>query len=262
MTGSISTSDARWTSEEMMTIALSRMLPNGSVCFVGIGLPSVAGILAQRTHAPDLFLVYESGTLGPRPTCLPLSVADNVLASTAVALVSVPELFNYWLQPGRIDFGVLGAGQVDRFANINSTVIGSYDKPKVRLPGAGGAPEIAGASRQTLIVVRQSLRTFVDPLDFVTTVGNGSGPETRPSLGFLGAGPKAVVTDVGVYEPESPGGELRLTRLLPGATIEDARAATGWDLHVAPHVELVAEPTVIELEALRTLNASRGGTAR
>ena len=163
-----------YTADEMMTVAASRAL-NGGSCFVGIGLPSTAANLARRSHAPDLVLVYESGCLGAKPTRLPLSIGDGELADTADAVVSVPEVFNYWLQPGRIDVGFLGAAQIDRFANINTTVIGgAYDAPKVRLPGAGGAPEIAACCGEVIVIVRQSPRAFVEQVDFVTSVGYGA----------------------------------------------------------------------------------------
>ena len=173
-----------------MTVAAARALRDGDVCFVGIGLPSTAANLARRTHAPGLVLVYESGTIGAKPTRLPLSIGDGELATTADAVVGVPEIFNYWLQPGRIDVGFLGAAQIDRFANINTTVIGgTYDDPKVRLPGAGGAPEIAASCREVIVIVRQSPRTFVEKVDFVTRVGYGAGRGDRERLGLPGRGP-------------------------------------------------------------------------
>lgn len=175
-----------YTSDEMMTVAAARELRDGTACFVGIGLPSTAANLARRTHAPGLVLVYESGTLGAKPERLPLSIGDGELAETADTVVSVPEVFNYWVQPGRIDVGFLGAAQIDRFGNINTTVIGGYDDPKVRLPGAGGAPEIAAHCGEVFVVVRQSPRTFVDRVEFVTSVGFGSGPGDRERFG-LGA---------------------------------------------------------------------------
>src|SRR3984893_16226906 len=165
-----------YTPAEIMTVAAARKLKNGTVCFVGIGLPSAAANLARATHAPELVLIYESGTIGAKPAQLPLSIGDGILAETADAVVSVPEIFNYWLQPGRIDVGFLGAAQIDRFGNINTTVVGDYRRPKVRLPGAGGAPEIAASCREVIVVIRQSHRSFVERVDFVTSVGYGSGP--------------------------------------------------------------------------------------
>jgi glutaconate CoA-transferase subunit B len=248
-----------WTADEMMTVAAARQLRSGSMCFVGIGLPSTAANLARATHAPDLVLVYESGCLGAKPTKLPLSIGDGMLAETADAVVSVPEVFNYWLQPGRIDVGFLAAAQLDRFGNINTTVIGSYDAPKVRLPGAGGAPEIAASCGEVVIVVRQSLRTFVERLDFVTSVGFGHGAGDRERLGLRGRGPRVVITDIGVLEPDPTRYELTLTHLHPGSTIAQARAATGWDLAVADDVRETPAPTADELGHLRRLTAQVGG---
>ncbi|HEX6444168.1 MAG TPA: CoA-transferase subunit beta [Streptosporangiales bacterium] len=243
----------------MMTVAAARALPDGALCFVGIGLPSTAANLARATHAPGLVLVYESGTLGAKPPHLPLSIGDGILAETADAVVSVPEIFNYWLQPGRIDVGFLGAAQIDRFANINTTVIGDYQEPKVRLPGAGGAPEIAASCREVVVVVRQSTRAFVPDVDFVTSVGFGSGPGDRAGLGLTGAGPRRVITDLGVLEPDPDDCELTLTRRHPGVTVEQVRDATGWPLRVAADVGVTEPPTATELEVLRRLQATMGG---
>jgi len=197
---------AGYTPDEMMSVAAARLLADGAVCFVGIGLPSTAANLARATHAPNLVLVYESGTVGAKPDRLPLSIGDGILASTADTVISVPEVFGYWLQPGRIDVGFLGAAQLDRFANINTTVIGGdYRRPQVRLPGAGGAPEIAASCREVVVVVRHSRRTFVERVDFVTSVGFGAGPGDRERLGLSGGGPRTVITDLGVLaaDPQS-----------------------------------------------------------
>ena len=251
---------ADWTSDEMMTVAAARALGDGNVCFVGIGLPSTAANLARRTHAPNLVLVYESGCLGAKPDHLPLSIGDGVLAETADSVVTVPEVFNYWLQPGRVDIGFLGAAQLDRYANINTTVVGGeYDHPKVRLPGAGGAPEIAASCREVIVVVRQSRRTFVDRVEFVTSVGFGKGPGDRERLGLRGAGPKMVITDLGVLEPDPDTCELVMTKLHPGATEEQAREATGWPLVIRDDVATTRPPTGTELDVLRALQA---GTRR
>jgi glutaconate CoA-transferase subunit B len=246
---------AGWTGEEAMLIAASSYLRGSQVCFIGVGYPSTAALFALRTHAPDLYLIYESGTLGPRPSHVPLSVADNELAETAQTIVSVPEIFNYWLQPGRLDLGVLGAAQVDRFANLNSTTIGPYDAPTVRLPGAGGAPEIAAACQEIVVVIRQSRRTFVESVDFLTSLGHGRDPGTREAEGFVGAGPVAVVTDLGVYEPDTESKELRLTRLQPSVTVDDARMATGWDLEISPKLRTLPAPSASALETLRGLES-------
>jgi len=246
-----------YSADEMMTVAASRALRDGTTCFVGIGLPSTAANLARATHAPGLVLVYESGTIGAKPDRLPLSIGDGILADTADSVVSVPELFNYWLQSGRIHVGFLSAAQLDRLGNINTTIIGSdYGKPKVRLPGAGGAPEIAASCREVIVVIRQSPRAFVERVDFVTSVGYGSGPGDRQRLGLTGAGPRLIITDLGVLEPDPQTCELTLTRLHPGATVEQARAATGWDLAVAPGLGRTEPPTDDELAVLRRLQAS------
>jgi glutaconate CoA-transferase subunit B len=245
-----------YTSDEMMSVAAARALRDGTICFVGIGLPSTAANLARATHAPNLVLVYESGTIGAKPTRLPLSIGDSELAETADTVVSVPEIFNYWLQAGRIDVGFLSAAQIDRRANLNSTVIGPYDDPVVRLPGAGGAPEIASGCREVIIVIRQSLRTFVERLDFVTSVGYLSGPGDRARLGLTGAGPSLVVTDLGLLRPRPATAELELTHLHPGVSLDQVRAATGWDLAVSPELSETDPPGGAELEALRRLTAS------
>jgi glutaconate CoA-transferase, subunit B len=244
---------APYTADEMMAIAASRRLVDGMTCFVGIGLPSTAANLARRTHAPGCVLIYESGTIGAKPAHLPLSIGDGELAETADAVVSVPEIFSYWLQGGRIDVGFLGAAQIDRFGNLNSTVIGDYDAPTVRLPGAGGAPEIAASCRETYVMLRQSQRTFVPRLDFRTTVGCGDGPGAREALGFRGAGVTAVVTDLGVLEPDPETCELTLALLHPGVSAEEAREATGWELRVAEGVRTGEPPTPAELDVLRSL---------
>jgi glutaconate CoA-transferase subunit B len=242
-----------YSSDEMMAVAASRRLQNGTVCFVGIGLPSKAANLARATHAPGCVLVYESGTIGAKPHYLPLSIGDGELAETADAVVSVPEIFAYWLQAGRIDVGFLGAAQIDRFGNLNSTVVGPYDAPKVRLPGGGGAPEIATSCKETFVMLRQTTRTFVERLDFRTSVGHGDGPGFRARLGLPGAGVTVVVTDMGVLEPDPETCELTMTRLHPGVAADDAVAATGWTLRVAADVTIEAPPTASELAALRTL---------
>jgi glutaconate CoA-transferase, subunit B len=244
---------AAYSSDEMMAVAASRRLRDGMTCFVGIGLPSTAANLARSTHAPGCVLIYESGTIGAKPQHLPLSIGDGELAETADAVVSVPEIFSYWLQAGRIDVGFLGAAQIDRFGNLNSTVIGDYDSPSVRLPGAGGAPEIAASCRQTFVMLRQSARTFVPQLDFRTTVGFGDGAGSREAAGFGGAGVTAVVTDLGVLEPDPETCELTLVSLHPGVSVEDARQATGWELRVADGVETGDPPTAEELQVLRSL---------
>jgi glutaconate CoA-transferase subunit B len=246
-----------YTADEMMTVAAARQLNNGTVCFVGIGLPSTAANLARLTHAPNVVLIYESGTLGAKPDRLPLSIGDGILADTADTVVSVPEVFNYWLQPGRVDIGFLSAAQIDRHANINTTVIGAdYRHPRVRLPGAGGAPEIAASCREVVVVVRQSARTFVDRVDFVTSVGFGHAPGDRQRLGLTGSGPRVVITDLGILTPHQSTRELTLVSVHPGVTPEQAKGATGWPLAVSDDLTITEPPSAQELTVLRRLQAT------
>src|SRR4051812_3096877 len=211
---------------------------------------------ARRTHAKDLVLVYEAGAVGAKPPRLPLSIGDGMLGETADAIASVPEIFNYWVQPGRIDVGFLGAAQIDRFANINTTVVGDYEHPKVRLPGAGGAPEIAASCGEVIVIVRQSRRAFVEQVDFITSVGHGDGPGARERLGLRGKGPTKVITDLGILEPDPETKELVLTHLHPGVSADQAREATGWDLQLAQDLQTTEPPTDAELQALRELVAA------
>jgi glutaconate CoA-transferase subunit B len=250
----VSLENGKVTSDDYMTVAASRALRDGDVLFVGIGLPSTAANLARRTHAPGLVLIYESGCIGSKPSRLPLSIGDGELAATADSVVSVPEIFNYWLQPGRIEVGFLGAAQIDRYANINTTVIGGdYDTPKVRLPGAGGAPEIAALCGEVIVIVRQNERTFRERLDFLTSVGYGDGPDSRERLGLPGKGPVKVITDLGVLEPDPETCELTMTQLHRGVEVEQAKEATGWELKIADDLGTTDPPTHEELSALRDL---------
>jgi glutaconate CoA-transferase subunit B len=244
-----------WTSDEMMTVAASRLLWDGCVCFVGIGLPSAACNLARLTHAPDIVLVYESGTVGTRPEVLPLSIGDGELADTAACVIALPEVFSWLLQAGRVDVGFLGAAQVDARGNLNSTVIGSYDAPRTRLPGAGGATEIAAHARQTFVMLKATPRSLVARLDFCTSPGFLNGHGTRAQTSMRGAGPQAVITDYGLLTPAPGTDELQLTALFPGTTADEARAATGWPLQVAANVAVLAPPTPAELAILRALQA-------
>ncbi|WP_433566699.1 CoA-transferase subunit beta [Nocardia sp. CA-151230] len=251
----VNATELEYTADEMMTVAAARALRGDRTCFVGIGLPSSAANLARTTHSPGLVLIYESGTLGSKPFQLPASIGDGILAETADAVISVPEVFNYWLQPGRIDVGFLGAAQLDKYGNINTTIIGGdYAHPKVRLPGAGGAPEIAASCGEVFVVVRQSSRTFVEQVDFITSFGHGRGQGERARLGLRGAGPTLVITDLGVLRPDEDG-EFVLTGLHPGVTLDRVRAATGWELKVAREIEVSDPPTAAELGALRALRA-------
>lgn len=248
--------DALYDPEEMMTVAAARALRNGDVCFVGIGLPSTAANLARLTQAPDVVLIYESGTIGAKPDILPLSIGDSELVDTADVVVSVPEIFRYWLQGGRIGVGFLGAAQLDRFGNINTTVIGgSYEKPKTRLPGAGGAPEIATNSREVFITLRQTPRSFVAKPDFITSAGYLTGGDSRDKLKVPGRGPTRVFTDLGILEPDPVTKELTMVSLHPGVTVEQARAATGWPLRIRDDVAVTPAPTAEELQVLRDMKA-------
>jgi len=234
----VTTSTLTCTADEMMAVEAARRLADGDVCFVGIGLPSLAANLARATHAPRCVLIYESGTIGAKPVELPLSIGDGELAETADSVVSVPEMFAYWLQGGRMDVGFLGAAQIDRFGNLNSTVIGEYDSPKVRLPGGGGAPEIATSAKKVFVMLRQTPRAFVERLDFLTSVGDRVG---------------LVVTDLGILEPDPETRELTLTLVHPGVEVDQVREATGWDLRVADELGETQPPTESELTSLRGL---------
>lgn len=243
--------DAAYTSDEIMSVVAARQLRDGHVCFVGIGLPSEAANLARLSHAPGVVLIYESGTIGARPDVLPLSIGDGDLAATADLVVSVPEIFAYWLQAGRVDVGFLSAAQIDRYGNLNSTVIGSYEEPRVRLPGAGGAPEIASMAGEVIVMLRQSKRTFVESVDFVTSVGFGRRGEGR--AGHSGAGPTVVITDLGVLAPDPSTNELRLVAIHPGIDLATVMDNTGWDLAVADDLEVTEAPRDEELAVLRDL---------
>ena len=245
-----------YTADDVMIVNAARALTSDTVCFVGIGLPSTAANLARRLHAPDCVLVYESGCIGSKPTRLPLSIGDGELGETSDAVVSVPEIFAYWLQAGRIDVGFLGGAQLDKFGNINSTVIGPYDAPKTRLPGAGGAPEIAASAGQVYVIMRQTKRAFVDRCDFRSSVGFGDGKGDRERLGLRGGGTQLVVTDLGLLRPDPDTCQLVMTALHPGVTREQAVAATGWALQFAPDCAETASPTTSELDTLARLRAA------
>jgi glutaconate CoA-transferase, subunit B len=244
-----------YTPDEMMTIAAARLLWPGCVCFVGIGVPSAAVNLARLTHAADMVLIYESGAIGTQPSVLPLSIGDGELAETATGVVSLPEIFSYWLQAGRVDVGFLSAAQIDRFGNLNTTVIGDYRKPKTRLPGGGGAPEIAQHAKQTFVVMKQSVRSFVAQLDFCTSAGFLSGYGERARRGVPGAGPQAVITDLGVLKPAADSQELTLVARYEDVGVDRIRAATGWPLKVADTIAVIAAPRANELQVLRDLHA-------
>jgi len=244
-----------FTHEEMMTIAASRVLRNDDVCFVGIGAPSAASNLARLTHATQITLIYESGTIGAAPEVLPLSIGDGELYDSSVATVSVPEMFRYWLQGGRIDIGFLGAAQVDAFGNINTTVIGSYSNPTVRLPGGGGAPEIATSCGKTYIVMAQSLRSMVMKLDFCTSLGHGQGYEHRMKLGINTQGPMLLVTDYAIWSPDPVTKEFVVQSIHPGRTRDEIQATCGWNVRYAIEVTETTPPSTEELYVLRRLRS-------
>lgn len=249
------TDAGEYTAGEMMIIAAARALKSSDVCFVGIGTPSAACNLARLTHAPGITLIYESGTIGTRPAVLPLSIGDGELCETALTTVSVPEMFRYWLQGGRITVGFLSGAQIDRYANLNTTVIGPYEHPKVRLPGGGGAPEIASSCGEIFITMAMSPRTFVDRLPFVTSLGHGEGRGSREALGLTTRGPTRVITDLCVLEPDADTRELMVVSLHPGTTEETVRAACGWALRFSSALSETPRPTELELQVLRKLHA-------
>jgi glutaconate CoA-transferase subunit B len=240
-----------YTSSEMMAVAASRLLRDGDVVFVGIGLPNLACNLARRTHAPNLNLVYEAGVIGAQPARLPLSIGDPTLVSGAAAVCSMYEIFAFYLQNGKIDVGFLGGAQIDRFGNVNATVIGSYDRPKVRLPGSGGSAEIAAWANRTYFITPHQARRFPERCDFITGAGFLSGRAERKATGVHGGGPHAVVTDLGVLTPDEETGELVLSALHPGATVEQAVKNTGWPLQVASDLRTTEPPADEELRLLR-----------
>jgi glutaconate CoA-transferase subunit B len=242
---------ADYTASEMMIVASARELVDARVVFVGIGLPNIACNLAQRTVAPELELVYEAGVYGARPSRLPLSIGDPCLVTGARSVVSMSQLFQYYLQGGLIDVGFLGAAQIDRYGNLNTTVIGSYQGPKVRLPGSGGACEIALLARKVLIIARLNRRTFVERLDFVTSPGHLSGGDSRSRLGDFGQGPTAVITDMGILRFDEKTREMVLTSLHPGCGVEAVQEQVGWPLRVADNLVETEPPTPDQLRIMR-----------
>ena len=244
-----------YTSTEMMTVTAARALTNEDVCFVGIGMPSAACNLARLTHAPEITLIYESGTIGTKPDILPLSIGDGELCETAVNTVPVTEMFRYWLQGGKISVGFLGAAQLDKYGNINTTVIGDYDKPKVRLPGGGGAPEIATSCGEIFLVMKQSKRGFVEKIDFVTSLGYGKGGDDRASYGVTTKGPSRLITDLCIMEPHATDKHFIVTSIHPGISRDDIIAATGWQVEFADEIAQTLVPSDHELQILRDLHA-------
>lgn len=244
-------SDRGWTPTELMIAASARQLVSERVCFVGIGLPNIVCNLAKRTIAPQLELVYEAGVYGAEPKRLPLSIGDPTLVTGSTAVTSMFELFAFYLQAGRIDVGFLGAAQIDRFGNINTTVIGDYASPKVRLPGSGGAVEIAINARKVFVIMRQGTRSFVERLDFRTSPGHSGDPARDAARGWWGNGPSSVVTDLGQYRFDEASGEMTLTHLHPGTSLDDVRAAMAWDPRIADDLGETPPPTAEELRLIR-----------
>ncbi|HLX34809.1 MAG TPA: CoA-transferase [Candidatus Limnocylindrales bacterium] len=246
--------EAAFSKNEMMIVAAARELAGQRVCFVGVGLPNIAVNLAQRTVAPDIELVYESGVFGARPQRLPLSIGDPTIVTGATAVTSMHELFAFYLQGGLIDVGFLGAAQIDRYGNLNSTVIGAYDAPRTRLPGSGGACEIAINARQVFVIMRQSVRSFVERIDFRTSPGNLGGAEQseriRREQGWLGRGPSVVVTDLALWRFDDTG-EMRVESLHPGVTLDQVRETVGWEPKDAPPLSTTPPPTAEELRLIR-----------
>jgi len=247
--------DDQFTPDEMMTIAASRALGNDDICFVGIGAPSAACNVARLTHAPDITLIYESGTIGTAPDVLPLSIGDGELCDTAVTTVSVPEMFRYWLQGGRVTVGFLGAAQLDKFGNINTTVIGDYNNPSIRLPGGGGAPEIASSCGEIFITVKQTLRGMVEAVDFFTSFGHGNGGSDRADLGITTKGPTLLITDLAVWRPNPVTKEFVVRSLHPGVSRDMVQATCGWTVCFADDLVVTEVPTALELKTLRDLKA-------
>ncbi len=244
-----------FTPNEMMTITAARALRNEDVCFVGIGAPSAACNLARLTHAPLITLIYESGTIGTRPNVLPLSIGDGELCDTALTTVSVPEMFRYWLQGGRITVGFLGGAQIDRFANLNTTVVGDYHHPKVRLPGGGGAPEIATNCGEIFITMAMGKRAFVEKLPFITSMGHGVTGAERRALGVKSKGPTRLITDLCVFEPDAQTKEMTIVSIHPGVTREQIAENCAWAPAYAANVIETPPPTKLELEVLRDIQA-------
>ena len=239
-----------YTSSELLTINAARLLRDGDVVFVGVGLPNLACNLARRTHAPNLLMIYEAGVIGAQPARLPLSIGDPTLVSGASAVCSMYDVFALYLQRGNVDVGFMGGAQIDRFGNINATVIGDYDHPKVRLPGSGGSKEIAAWANRVYVLTPHNKRRLPARVDFQTSAGYLTGRADRDALHLRGGGPQVIVTDLGLLEPDDTG-ELILTALHPGATVEQARENTGWELAVSKELRATPAPTDTELRILR-----------
>jgi glutaconate CoA-transferase subunit B len=244
-------SEVTYTDSEMMVAVAARVLKGARTVFVGVGLPNIACNLARYTVAPDLELIYESGVYGARPERLPLSIGDPTLVSGAVSVVSMADLFGLYLQRGLVEVALLGGAQIDRFGNLNTTVIGDYKKPKTRLPGSGGACEIAINAQRTFMIMRLKRRAFVDKLDFLTSPGHLTGGDSRTRLGLPGGGPELVITDKAILNFDNPQREMQLSELYPGITVKDVQAEVGWELRLAATIGETAAPTVEELHLIR-----------
>lgn len=240
-----------YSASELMIVSAARALRGQSVVFVGVGLPNIACNLARRSHSPDMELVYESGIFGAHPARLPLSIGDPTLVSDATAVVGMGDLFMLYLQRGKIDVALLGGAQIDRYGNLNTTVIGDYAKPKTRLPGSGGACEIAINARQVFMIMRLNRRAFVEKLDFVTSPGHLSGGAARQALGLPGRGPQLVITDKALFSFDNPEREMMLTDLAEGESLESVQALVGWPLRTADRVGVMAPPTPEEMALIR-----------
>ena len=236
---------------ELMIVNASRALQGSRVVFVGVGLPNIACNLARRSHSPEMELVYESGVFGAQPARLPLSIGDPTLVSRATSVTSMADLFMLYLQGGRVDVALLGGAQIDRHGNLNSTVIGDYAQPKVRLPGSGGAAEIAINAGSVLVITRLHRRAFVPELDFLTSPGYLRGGNERDRLKMPGGGPRQVITDRALFDFDNPEREMTLVQLAPGETIESIQAEVGWPLRTSPTLQTMAPPTKAELAIIR-----------
>jgi len=244
-------SEPAYTASEMMIVVAARVLKGARTVFVGVGLPNIACNLARYTVAPDLELIYESGVYGARPERLPLSIGDPTLVSGAISVISMADLFGLYLQRGLVEVALLGGAQIDRYGNLNSTVIGDYKKPKTRLPGSGGACEIATNAQRTFMIMRLKRRAFVDKLDFITSPGHLTGGDSRAQLKLPGAGPELVITDQAILDFANPDREMQLSALYPGVSVKDVQAEVGWPLQSAETIQEIDPPTTEELHLIR-----------
>jgi glutaconate CoA-transferase subunit B len=244
-------SEAPYTKSEMMIVSAARALAGVRTVFVGVGLPNIACNLARHTVAPDLELIYESGVYGAQPARLPLSIGDPTLVTGALSVIPMADLFGLYLQRGLVEVALLGGAQIDRYGNLNTTVIGDYASPKVRLPGSGGACEIAINAQRVYNIMRLSKRSFVDKLDYLTSAGHLDGGTEREQLGMPGAGPQLVITDMAIFDFDNPQREMQLISLHPGVTRDDVQAEVGWDIRAIDNVQETPPPTDEEMHLMR-----------